>query len=222
MGSQEFVYYLDSMLSQLAKLFPKCGPTAAICTLVKTAYEGKDEAAMNRFMDEWRNFTATEQFQTAYRSENLEAIGACGIPILEVLGFQDKIREISATSRATLMKFVQRLNDIAGVNNSQALVFPERMERETSVAVDRRSASASSQFPNADQIMSQLPPEMAPLIELARQFIVKLPEAEVERMFGSIANIGQTVINNYEGPIPNELGGEYFADILKKTFTAKK
>jgi hypothetical protein len=45
-----------------------------------------------------------------------------------------------------------------------------------------------------------------------------MPEEEVNQMFSNIASIGQTVMKNYDGAVPAELGGDYFTEILRKTF----
>ena len=59
---------------------------------------------------------------------------------------------------------------------------------------------------------------MSPLIEMAKSFIQKIPEDDLDQMYSSIATISQNVLKNYEGQVPPELGGDYFANVLSQTF----
>jgi len=224
--SKEFAYYLNSMLEQLSKLFPECQATAALHQLVGSATETESQA---QFVREWRRFTDTSQFREAYAQKNIEEISKCNIPILNLLDFKEKLKNLSDKSRDTLLKFVEKLEDISWRDNLQQEDLSNNfLQREFSVleralpvanTLVAQSKSEAMPLPNAAEIMSQLPPEMTPLINLAREFITKMPPSEIESMFGNIANIGQTVIRNYDGQVPSELGGNYFADILRKTFT---
>lgn len=224
---KEFSYYLNSMLEQLSKLFPECQATKALHQLVGSATETESQT---QFVHEWRRFTDTPQFREAYAQKNIEEISKCNIPILNLLDFKEKLKNLSDKSRDTLLKFVEKLDDISWRDNLQEEDLPENfLQREYSVLeralpvantlVAQSGKSEATPLPNAAEIMSQLPPEMTPLINLARDFITKMPPSEIESMFGNIANIGQTVIRNYDGQVPSELGGNYFADILRKTFT---
>ena len=207
-NTDAFGYYLGSMLKQLSGIFPECVVTRGLSDTIEQAVRSGDRDTLNRFMQQWAAHMDTAEISGAIENNNITFLLGCNVPIFEMMQIRDKTSDarLSANSKETLMRFVKTLHRIAVPVVSSEITFPPLQGGGSSSA----------------DIMDQMPPEMTPLINMARSFIQKMPEDEVEQMFGNIASIGQTVLRNYEtgetGSIPPELGGDYFTDILKKTF----
>ena len=74
-----------------------------------------------------------------------------------------------------------------------------------------------------DDLLNSVPQELNPLFDLARNFIQKLPEEDVQALMGNITNIGRTVMNNMDqGNTSVDLGGDFFQEILTRTFLNNK
>jgi hypothetical protein len=200
----EFGYYLNSMLQQLAGLFPECSVTAGLSAVVTEAMATRDKEQVSKILLQWRNTMSSSAVNLAIEAGNFEQILKNNIPILDLMQIREKLEDsrLSENSKKTLLRFVQTL---------QRLAVPHTATLESTATIE---------YPRTigDDALGQLPPEMAPLINLARSFIQKMPEDEVNQMFSNIASIGQTVMKNYDGAVPAELGGDYFTEILRKTF----
>lgn len=203
---EEFAYYLNSMLQQLSGLFPDCFVTLALAEKISEATKTSDSESIVKMMDQWKTHMDKPELKAAISQGNFDVLVNSRVPIFEMMQIASKLKDsrLSGKSRETLLRFVQTLQEI---------VFREEMSTCTQLDIQFPTKST-----NLNSMTDQLPPEMAPLIDLARSFIQKMPEDEVNQMFGNIASIGQTVMRNYSGDIPSELGGNYFADVLKKTF----
>jgi len=204
----EFGYYLNSMLQQLAGLFPECSVTAGLSAVVAEAMATRDKEQVSKILLQWQNTMSSSAVNMAIEAGNFEQILKNNIPILDLMQIREKLEDsrLSENSKKTLLRFVQTL---------QRLAVPQQQQPDT-----RLESTATIEYPRTigDDALGQLPPEMAPLINLARSFIQKMPEEEVNQMFSNIASIGQTVMKNYDGAVPAELGGDYFTEILRKTF----
>ena len=208
---EEFAYYLNSMLQQLSGLYPDCFVTLALAEKISEATKASDSESIVKMMDQWKTHMDKPELKEAIKQGNFDVLVNSRVPIFDLMQIQSKLKDgrLSGRSRETLLRFVQTLQEI---------IFREEM---TGESCNNSNTQLDIQFPtksNLNSMTDQLPPEMAPLIDLARSFIQKMPEDEVNQMFGIIASIGQTVMRNYSGDIPSELGGNYFADVLKKTF----
>jgi hypothetical protein len=208
---EEFAYYLNSMLQQLSGLYPDCFVTLALAEKISEATKASDSESIVKMMDQWKTHMDKPELKEAIKQGNFDVLVNSRVPIFDLMQIQSKLKDgrLSGRSRETLLRFVQTLQEI---------IFREEM---TGESCNNSNTQLDIQFPtksNLNSMTDQLPPEMAPLIDLARSFIQKMPEDEVNQMFGNIASIGQTVMRNYSGDIPSELGGNYFADVLKKTF----
>jgi hypothetical protein len=206
----EFGYYLNSMLQQLAGLFPECSITAGLSAVVTEAMATREKEQVSNILLQWRNTMSSSAVNLAIEAGNFEQILENNIPILDLMQIRKKLDDsrLSENSKKTLLRFVQTL---------QRLAVPQQQQVHTDT---RLESTATIEYPRTigDDALGQLPPEMAPLINLARSFIQKMPEDEVNQMFSNIASIGQTVMKNYDGAVPAELGGDYFTEILRKTF----
>ena len=209
---EEFAYYLNSMLQQLSGLFPDCFVTLALSEKISEATKTSDSESIVKMMDQWKTHMDKPELKAAISQGNFDVLVNSRVPIFEMMQIASKLNDsrLSGNSRETLLRFVQTLQEI---------VFREEMKNSGESC---NNSTLDIKFPtkstSLNSMTDQLPPEMAPLIDLARSFIQKMPEDEVNQMFGNIASIGQTVMRNYSGDIPSELGGNYFADVLKKTF----
>ena len=212
-----FGYYLNSMLKQLSSIFPECLVTKTISEGISSALENNEMDSLESTVVQWKAFMDTEEMNKALENEDLNTILGAKIPIFDLMHVREKVSDprITPNSRQALMRFVRKLQEIALPDRVLGSPSIQYIDRETSIV---QSNLASPTNIRTNDILQQLPPEMTPLIDLARSFIQKMPEEDVKQMFGNITSIGQTVMRNYEGVVPEEIGGDYFSKILKETF----
>lgn len=206
-----FMYYMRSLLKQLQTMFPECISTALLCE--KLANDNTAQGASD-LVAKWQNYMGTPETIAAIRAKDVAKVLENNNPIMSMLQIKSKFNDprLSENSRKVLWQFIEKLNDLALETASKALdiKLPPPPSPSSSLSLSLSEPSEPSDI--------AIPAEMAPLIDLAKSFMQKIPEEDLEQMYGSIATISQSVLKNYEGQLPPEFGGDYFAKVLRQTF----
>lgn len=205
------MYYMRSLLKQLQTMFPECISTALLCE--KLANDNTAQGASD-LVAKWQNYMGTPETIAAIRAKDVAKVLENNNPIMSMLQIKSKFNDprLSENSRKVLWQFIEKLNDLALETASKALdiKLPPPPSPSSSLSLSLSEPSEPSDI--------AIPAEMAPLIDLAKSFMQKIPEEDLEQMYGSIATISQSVLKNYEGQLPPEFGGDYFAKVLRQTF----
>jgi hypothetical protein len=211
-----FMYYMRSLLKQLQTMFPECISTALLCE--KLANDNTAQGAGD-LVAKWQNYMGTPETIAAIRAKDVAKVLENNNPIMSMLQIKSKFNDprLSENSRKVLWQFIEKLNDLALETASKALDIrlPPPPSSSSSSSSQAMLLSTSEPLEPSD---IAIPAEMAPLIDLAKSFMQKIPEEDLEQMYGSIATISQSVLKNYEGQLPPEFGGDYFAKVLRQTF----
>jgi hypothetical protein len=194
-----FMYYMKSLLRQLQIMFPECITTAVLSE--KLAADSTDSGCRD-LVEKWQEYMGTPETREAIRAKDVVTVLENKNPIMSLLQIKAKYNDsrLSEKSRGVLWQFIEKLDTLAA---------PEL------------AITAEIKLPPPPQSLApefSIPPEMSPLIEMAKSFIQKIPEDDLDQMYSSIATISQNVMKNYEGQVPPELGGDYFANVLRQTF----
>lgn len=203
--NSHFMYYMRSLLKQLQSLFPDCLATMAVSE--KIGADNSPQASQD-LVEKWRSYMGTPETIQAIREKNVSVVLENNNPIMSMLQIKQKYQDprLSENSRRVLWQFIEKLHSLA--MDGQAV-------GDTSLTLRLPPPPESS----INIAPLNIPPEMTPLIDLAKSFIQKMPEDELDHMYGSIASISQNVLKSYEGQLPPEFGGDYFAQVLRQTFS---
>ena len=207
--NSHFMYYMRSLLKQLQSLFPDCLATMAVSE--KISADNSPQASQD-LVEKWRSYMGTPETIQAIREKNVSVVLENNNPIMSMLQIKQKYQDprLSENSRRVLWQFIEKLHNLAMETSPN--------ERDTSLTL-RLPPPPESPANSVNVAPLNIPPEMTPLIELAKSFIQKMPEDELDHMYGSIASISQNVLKSYEGQLPPEFGGDYFAQVLRQTFS---
>lgn len=211
-----FMYYMRSLLKQLQTMFPECISTALLCE--KLANDNTAQGASDLVV-KWQGYMGTPETIAAIRAKDVAKVLENNNPIMSMLQIKSKYNDprLSENSRKVLWQFIEKLNDLAlDANNDIRLPPPPQGPMGHLGPQGPQGPLSLSLAPEPSDIA--IPAEMAPLIDLAKSFMQKIPEEDLEQMYGSIATISQSVLKNYEGQLPPEFGGDYFAKVLRQTF----
>lgn len=224
-----FMYYMRSLLKQLQTMFPECISTALLCE--KLSNDNSVDGARDLVV-KWQNYMGTPETIAAIRAKDVAKVLENNNPIMNMLQIKSKFsdKRLSENSRRVLWQFIEKLNDLA-ITGADALGIAASVDihlpppphgfapgQPPPLAATSAVVRELSLPPSSSPSDLNIPAEMAPLIDLAKSFMQKIPEEDLEQMYGSIASISQNVLKNYEGQLPAEFGGDYFANVLRQTF----
>lgn len=196
--NNHFMYYMRSLLKQLQTMFPECIATAI---LSEKLANDNSAAGSKDLVEKWQQYMGDSETDVAIRTKDVAKVLDNNNPIMTMLSIKAKYGDprLTENSRRVLWQFIEKLHTLA-------------------VQDTRLQGIVDISLPPPPSTEFTIPPEMSPLIDLAKSFMQKIPEDDLEQMYGSIAAISQNVLKNYEGQLPPEFGGDYFSKVLRETF----
>jgi hypothetical protein len=220
-----FGYYLESLFKQLTVMFPNCIVTGYLASHITKATLSNDRSDLMKIIADWKKNMGTAEMHQAVHSGDIENLLKFENPTIEMLQLKQKISDpiMTPKSKETLLQFVKTLHGIVfpSENNSE----PTGQSGSELVQASPPPVRKPSNFPSSsvDELLNSVPQELNPLFDLARNFIQKLPEDDVQALMGNITNIGRTVMNNMDRDNTSvDFGGDFFQEILTRTFLNNK
>lgn len=223
-----FGYYLESLFKQLTVMFPNCIVTSYLAAHITKATLSNDRSDLLKIIKDWKENMGSAEMHQAVQSGDIENLLKFENPTIDMLQLRQKISDpiMTQKSKQTLLQFVKTLHGIVfpiennGDNGDQNPTETVGELVQSSQPVRKIVDGSSSPV---DDLLNSVPQELNPLFDLARNFIQKLPEEDVQALMGNITNIGRTVMNNMDqGNTSVDLGGDFFQEILTRTFLNNK